>query len=307
MIAVSDLHKRFGDQVALQGVGFRVPQGECYGLLGPNGAGKSTTTSILSSLLPPDSGQVAVAGHDLATEPMACKQAIGVVPQELAVYNELSARANLLFWGRLYGVPSATLRERAAELLRLFGLADRQDDLVGTYSGGMKRRINIAAALLHRPQVLLMDEPTVGIDPQSRNLIFEVVEQLHAEGLTIIYTTHYMEEAQRLCDRIGIIDAGRIIAQGTLAELKAASTLKETVAVTFADEPARVLEQAAAFWPEVYQEDGTTHFLTPGGQGDLARIIQGSKERGLDIRAVAVREVDLETIFLHLTGKQLRD
>ena len=257
--------------------------------------------------LRPDSGQVRVAGHDLATEPLAGKQAIGVVPQELALYNDLSALANLLFWGRLYGVPLPVLRGRAAELLRLFGLADRQHDKVGTYSGGMKRRINIAAALLHQPQVLLMDEPTVGIDPQSRNLIFEVVEQLHAEGLTIIYTTHYMEEAERLCDRIGIIDEGRIIAEGDLAGLKAASQLKETVAVAYAGDPGQVLEQAAAFWPEVHQEGGLVHFMTPGGQGDLARIILLSNERGMDIRSVEVREVDLETIFLGLTGKQLRD
>lgn len=307
MLEVSDLHKRFGEQVALRGVGFSVPKGECYGLLGPNGAGKSTTISILSALLPPDSGRVVVAGHDLATEPLACKRAIGVVPQELALYNDLTAEANLLFWGRLYGVPTAAVRERAGELLRLFGLADRRHHRVGTYSGGMKRRINIAAALLHRPQVLLMDEPTVGIDPQSRNLIFEVVEQLHTDGLTIIYTTHYMEEAERLCDRIGIIDTGRIVAQGTLAELKDASRLTGTVDVTYAGEPAQVLEQAASFWPHVHQEKGITHFLTPGGQGDLARILQGSTERGMDIRAVAVRDVDLETIFLHLTGKQLRD
>ncbi|MCO6481265.1 MAG: ABC transporter ATP-binding protein [Flavobacteriales bacterium] len=307
MIEATALHKRYGEQIALRGVGFSVPQGECYGLLGPNGAGKSTTIAILSTLLRPDSGQVRVAGHDLATDPLAGKQAIGVVPQELALYNDLSALANLLFWGRLYGVPLPVLRGRAAELLRLFGLADRQHDKVGTYSGGMKRRINIAAALLHRPQVLLMDEPTVGIDPQSRNLIFEVVEQLHAEGLTIIYTTHYMEEAERLCDRIGIIDEGRIIAEGDLAGLKAASQLKETVAVAYAGDPGRVLDQAAAFWPEVHQEGGLVHFMTPGGQGDLAHIILLSNKRGMDIRSVEVREVDLETIFLGLTGKQLRD
>lgn len=307
MITVLDLHKRYGEHVALRGVGFSVPKGECYGLLGPNGAGKSTTISILSTILQPDGGQVRVAGHDLATEPLACKQAIGVVPQEIALYNDLSAWANLLFWGRLYGVPAAALRERAGELLRLFGLADRGHDLVGTYSGGMKRRINIAAALLHRPQVLLMDEPTVGIDPQSRNLIFEVVEQLHGEGLTIIYTTHYMEEAERLCDRIGIIDRGRIIAEGDLAGLKAASQLRETVAVAYAGDQEQVRQQAAAFWPEVHQDGEYTHFLTTGGQGDLARIIQQSGERGMDIRSVEVRGVDLETIFLSLTGKQLRD
>lgn len=307
MITVRDLHKRYGEHVALRGVGISVRKGECYGLLGPNGAGKSTTIAILSTLLRPDGGEVRVAGHDLATEPLACKRAIGVVPQEIALYNDLSAWANLLFWGRLYGVPRAALRERAGELLRRFGLADRAHDRVGTYSGGMKRRINIAAALLHRPQVLLMDEPTVGIDPQSRNLIFEVVEQLHGEGLTIIYTTHYMEEAERLCDRIGIIDAGRIIAEGDLAGLKAASHLQETVAVAYAGDPARAREQAAAFWAEVRQEGGRVHFLSAGGEGDLARIIQQSGEHGLEVRSVEVRPVDLETIFLSLTGKQLRD
>lgn len=219
MINVSNLRKTFDTIEALKGISFNIQQGECYGLLGPNGAGKTTTISIMSTLLEPNEGKVSIAGYDLKKNPLECKKNIGVVTQEIALYNELSAYDNLQFWGGLYNVPKLELKVRIDELLTLFGLLERKNDKVKTYSGGMKRRINIASALLHKPNVLFMDEPTVGIDPQSRNLIFEVVEKLHKEGMTIIYTTHYMEEAERLCNRIGIIDDGIIVAQGTLDEL----------------------------------------------------------------------------------------
>src|SRR5882672_7425062 len=204
MISVNQIKKNYGSTPALKGISFEIKAGEFFGLLGPNGAGKTTTISIMSTIVSLDAGSVNIAGFDLEKDPDQCKKNIGVVPQEIALYNELSAYDNLLFWGSLYGVPKSELKLRIDEILQLFGLFDRRLDRVKTYSGGMKRRINIASALLHRPKVLFMDEPTVGIDPQSRNLIFEVVERLHKEGMTIVYTTHYMEEAERLCDRIAI-------------------------------------------------------------------------------------------------------
>jgi len=193
MINVSNLRKTFDTIEALKSISFNIPQGECYGLLGPNGAGKTTTISIMSTIVTPNEGEVSIAGYDLKKNPLDCKKNIGVVTQELALYNELSAYGNLLFWGSLYDIPKPNLIRRIDEIVNLLGLADRKNDKVKSYSGGMKRRINIASALLHRPKVLFMDEPTVGIYPQSRNLIFEVVEQLHKEGMTIVYTTHYME------------------------------------------------------------------------------------------------------------------
>ncbi|MCK5146476.1 ATP-binding cassette domain-containing protein, partial [bacterium] len=195
MIDVSNLRKTFNTIKALKDISFNIPHGECYGLLGPNGAGKTTTISIMSTIIEPNEGEIVIAGYDLKKNPLECKKNIGVVTQEIALYNELSAYDNLLFWGGLYKVPNPQLISRIDETVGLMGLTDRKNDKVKTYSGGMKRRVNIASALLHRPTVLFMDEPTVGIDPQSRNLIFEVVEKLHTQGMTIIYTTHYMEEA----------------------------------------------------------------------------------------------------------------
>jgi ABC-2 type transport system ATP-binding protein len=233
MINVSNLKKTFDAIEALKGISFTIPQGECYGLLGPNGAGKTTTISIMSTIFEPDDGEITIAGYDLKKNPLDCKKNIGVVTQEIALYNEFSANDNLIFWGGMYKIPRKVLKERIDETLDLLGLTDRKNDKVKTYSGGMKRRINIGTALLHRPKVLFMDEPTVGIDPQSRNLIFEVIEKLHKEGTTIIYTTHYMEEAERLCDRIGIMDNGEIIAQGTLDELRTLGSMKESVVISY--------------------------------------------------------------------------
>ncbi len=210
MIEVRNLRKNYGKLEALKGISFSIDEGEFDGLLGPNGAGKTTTISIMSSILVPDGGEVSINGKNIYTHSRESKQIIGVVPQEIALYSDFSAMENLIFWGGLYGVPDNELKRRAKELLQMVGLSDRANDKVSSYSGGMKRRINIAAALLHRPKVLFMDEPTVGIDPQSRNLIFEVLEKLHHNGMTIIYTTHYMEEAERFCDCIGIIDHGQI-------------------------------------------------------------------------------------------------
>jgi ABC-2 type transport system ATP-binding protein len=307
MIDVSNLRKTFDTIDALKGISFNIQQGECYGLLGPNGAGKTTTISIMSTIIEPSEGKVSIGGYDLKKNPLECKNNIGVVTQEIALYNELSAYDNLLFWGGLYNVPKPELTARIDETVNLLGLTDRKNDKVKTYSGGMKRRINIASALLHRPKVLFLDEPTVGIDPQSRNLIFEVVEKLHKDGMTIVYTTHYMEEAERLCDRIGIIDNGEIIAQGTLDELRTLGSMKETVVISFTNLSEERYSIIANFWKDLQRFDNTIYFYSMNIQCDLSKIIIKCNEVGLDIMHIDIRKINLETIFLSLTGKKLRD
>jgi ABC-2 type transport system ATP-binding protein len=307
MISVSNLKKTFDTVDALKGISFHIPQGECYGLLGPNGAGKTTTISILSTLIEPNDGEVNIAGYDLKKNPLDCKKNIGVVTQELALYNEFSSYDNLMFWGGMYNIPGKELKERIDETLDLLGLTDRKNDKVKTYSGGMKRRVNLASALLHRPKILFMDEPTVGIDPQSRNLIFEVVEKLHKEGMTIVYTTHYMEEAERLCDRIGIIDNGKIIAQGTLNELRTLGSMKESVVISFINLTDKHYNMLEKEWNDLQRIDDTIHFYSMNIQGDLSKIIIMCNEFGLDIRHIDIQKMNLETIFLSLTGKKLRD
>jgi len=307
MISVSNLSKTYDAVQALKGISFDISQGEFFGLLGPNGAGKTTTISIMSTILEPDGGSVSIAGFDLKKNSTECKKTIGVVPQEIALYNELSAYDNLVFWGSLYDVPKVELIQRIDETLKLFGLYERRNDKVKTYSGGMKRRINIASALLHKPKILFMDEPTVGIDPQSRNLIFEVVEKLHQEGMTLVYTTHYMEEAERFCDRIGIIDNGEIIAQGTLDELKSLSKMKETIAVSFVNLSGDLFEKISSEWEGVKRAEDTIHFSSADVKSDLSVIILKCNKVGLAISHIDIQKVNLETIFLSLTGKQLRD
>jgi ABC-2 type transport system ATP-binding protein len=307
MITVTGLKKDYGAVQALKGVSFDILAGELFGLLGPNGAGKTTTISILSTLLRPDAGSVTLAGLDLEKNPESGKKNIGVVPQEIALYNELTAYANLVFWGSLYNVPGAELKARIDQTLKQVGLFDRRNDKVKTYSGGMKRRINIAAALLHRPKILFMDEPTVGIDPQSRNLIFEVVENLHKEGMTIVYTTHYMEEAERLCDRIAIIDNGSIVGQGTLDELKHSIQTKETIVVAIANMADDLEGRVLVEWPGSKRVGDAFHFYTANAKNDLSRIILKCSALGLDVVHIEVQKVNLETVFLSLTGKQLRD
>jgi ABC-2 type transport system ATP-binding protein len=307
MIDVSNLKKSFGTIEALKGISLNIPQGECYGLLGPNGAGKTTTISILSTIIKPDEGEVNIAGYDLKKNPLDCKKNIGVVTQEIALYNELSANDNLLFWGGMYKVPLQELQNRLDETLDLLGLTDRKYDIVKTYSGGMKRRVNIASALLHRPKILFMDEPTAGIDPQSRNLIFEVVEKLHKEGMTIVYTTHYMEEAERLCNRIGIIDNGEIIAHGTLDELRTSGSMKESVVISYTnltDESYNTIEKE---WKDIQRFEDKIHFYSMNIQGDLSKIILMCNKFGLDMQHIDIQKINLETIFLSLTGKKLRD
>ena len=220
MLEVKKLVKRYGSKLAVSDVSFRVEKGEIYGLLGPNGAGKSSTINIITGLIKKDSGQVTIGGLDLDRELTKAKYLLGIVPQDLAIYNDLTALQNVKFFGALYGLTGGTLQKQALETLEFVGLKDKARDKVKTFSGGMKRRLNIACGLVHRPQLLILDEPTVGIDPQSRNHIMEAILQLNREGMTILYTTHYMEEAEQLCSRIAIMDAGQIVAQGNLQELR---------------------------------------------------------------------------------------
>ncbi len=307
MIEVKNLKKSYSAITALDGVNLSIHAGEFYGLLGPNGAGKTTAISIMSTILNADSGQVLIGNYDTKTEPLKVKQLIGVVPQEIALYEELSAYENLLFWGSLYKIQHKEISRRANELLMLLGLLDRKDDKIKNYSGGMQRRINIAAALLHRPKVLFLDEPTVGIDPQSRNLIFEVADSLHRQGMTIIYTTHYMEEAERLCNRIGIIDNGKIIAEGNMEELKRTTSAKDAIAITFANHQEIAIKQMTDFWPEIKQLGATTLFLSKDVNSDLAEIVSKCQKSAWEIASIEIQKTNLETIFLNLTGKQLRD
>jgi ABC-2 type transport system ATP-binding protein len=308
-IQVQDLHKNFGDIYAVQGVSFDVQAGEIFSLLGPNGAGKSTIISMLSCLLEPTQGDALVMGHSILNRQMAVKAAIGVVPQEIALYEDLSARENLNFWGKMYGLRSAALRQRVDEVLEVIGLTERQKGRVGKFSGGMKRRLNIGIALLHKPQVIIMDEPTVGIDPQSRRNILDNVKELNQQGMTVLYTTHYMEEAQELSDHIAVMDQGEVIAQGTHDELVKIVGELDRIDLTINAEPDRVLEQWQAT-EGVYQfsaTNGTLTLLVDDSNVVLPRLFESATRVGVRITSVEIQEPNLEAVFLHLTGRALRD
>ena len=311
ILEVDNLVKRFGDLTAVKGISFAIEHGEVFSLLGPNGAGKTTTISVLSCLLQPTSGDAAIGGHSVTKEPMEVKKIIGVVPQDIALYPMLSARENLLFWGRMYGMGGADLRRRAEEVLETVGLRERAKDRIETYSGGMKRRINIAAGLLHRPQMVFMDEPTVGIDPQSRRNILDMVKALNAQGMTVLYTTHYMEEAQELSHRIGIIDHGQLIALGTLEELTRLVGQEDAVELRVAAEHSTP-ELLAALGAvngvnQVSSEDGTLRLLARDGNAALPDLITVANARGVRVTDVSIQVPNLEAVFLHLTGRALRD
>jgi ABC-2 type transport system ATP-binding protein len=304
-----DLRKRFGDLVAVNGVGFDVAEGETYGLLGPNGAGKTTTISMVCGLLERDGGEVTVAGRPMTTRSVAAKAEIGYVPQELAIYPDLTGRENLRFFARLYGAPSRATRTRVDEVLDVIGLRERADDLAKEYSGGMQRRLNIGIGLLHRPRLLVLDEPTVGVDPQSRNAILESVERLGDEGIAVLYTTHYMEEAERLCDRIGIIDAGELKAEGTRRELVALVGQRDRVALSGTGELAAAAA-ATGELPAVHAAsvgDGGLELVVDGARSLLPELLATAAAAGVRVESVEVREPNLEAVFLHLTGKALRD
>jgi ABC-2 type transport system ATP-binding protein len=308
-IEVQNLHKHFGEIRAVDGVSFDVEQGEIFSLLGPNGAGKTTTISMLSCLLRPEEGDALVLGHSIRKDPMGVKSVLGVVPQEIALYEDLSARENLTFWGKMYGLRGARLKQREDEVLEIIGLTDRAKDYIKKYSGGMKRRVNIGIALLHKPQVIYMDEPTAGIDPQSRRSILDSVLKLKNEGTTVLYTTHYMEEAQELSDHIAIMDYGKLIANGTHEELVKIVGAMDRITVTINTESARVMEawKAVKGVKQVTAEDGTLTILADDSNRVLPRLFETAATNGVRITSVAIQEPNLETVFLHLTGRALRD
>jgi ABC-2 type transport system ATP-binding protein len=308
-IEVKDLYKSFGEIHAVQGISFEVQKGEIFSLLGPNGAGKSTTISMLSGLLAPDKGDACIMGRSIRTDSTAARAALGVVPQDIALYPDLSARENLVFWGKMYGLRGDALKKRVDEVLAIIGLVDRQRGRVGTFSGGMKRRVNIGAALLHKPQVIIMDEPTVGIDPQSRRNILDNVKELNHQGMTVIYTTHYMEEAQELSNHIGIVDLGKLVAYGTHDELIRLVGEQTRVDLTVNVEKERVIPvwQSVEGVSRVSATDGTITALVNDSNRVLPRLFEAATRAGARISSVDIKEPNLEAVFLHLTGKALRD
>jgi len=308
-IEVLDLHRTFGDTKAVQGVSFDVPQGEIFSLLGPNGAGKTTTISMLSCLLRPDQGDARIMGHSIREDQMGVKSVLGVVPQEIALYEDLTARENLAFWGKMYGLRGGTLKARVEEVLDVIGLQDRAKERVGKYSGGMKRRVNIGVALLHKPKVIYMDEPTVGIDPQSRRNILDSVVALKDQGMTVLYTTHYMEEAQELSDHIGIMDHGKMIASGTHEELVKLVGGQTRIDLTLNVPAEHVIDtwQAVEGVSRVSAENGTVSVLVRDSNEVLPRLFESIADRPARITSVDIREPNLEAVFLHLTGRALRD
>lgn len=294
IVEVQDLHKSYGANVAVNGLSFGIHQGETFGLLGPNGAGKTTTISMLVGLLKPDEGDVAI-GDGNPLDPNV-RRLIGVAPQALSLYDELSALENLEFFGRLYGLSGAALRERVAWSLGFAELEDRKKDRVSTFSGGMKRRLNIAVALIHQPQILLLDEPTVGVDPQSRNHIFECIQQLRKQGMTILYTTHYMEEAQRLCDRVAIVDHGKLMALDTVASLISKHGGHSVVTAELNSQP-QGLELPGSI-------DGASMRFESDRPLEQVAELTG---KGVQFQTLNIAQPDLESVFLTLTGRSLRD
>jgi ABC-2 type transport system ATP-binding protein len=308
-LSCTGLRKSYGDLVAVDDVSFEIARGETYGLLGPNGAGKTTIISMVAGVLAADGGEVLVDGIRMGPDARDAKEHIGYVPQDVAVYPDLTGRENLRFFASLYRLDRRLARERVAEVLDTVGLADRADEQVKKYSGGMKRRVNIAVGLIHRPRLLILDEPTVGVDPQSRNSILESIERLSTEGMSVLYTTHYMEEAERLCDRVGIVDLGHLIAEGPprglTSELGDSEHIRLSIDGVPPDTVAAIEALPAA--TRVTGDQGTLDVLVRDADSALPAVMQAAAATGASIRSVTVEEPDLEAVFLHLTGKTLRD
>ena len=309
MLKISNLKKSYGDIHAVKGVDIEVNQGEIVGLLGPNGAGKSTTISMISTLIKPDAGLIEFKDTDVLKNPKPIQQVLGIVPQEIALYPTLTGYENLKFWGSAYGLKGQELKRKIEEISEIIGIKDRLKDKVEKYSGGMKRRINIGAALLHDPELLIMDEPTVGIDPQSRNHILETIKELNKKGMSIIYTSHYMEEVEFLCDRIYIMDEGVVIASGTKESLIDTIKGERKIIVTFSHDPNGIkddLEKEVSV--EKIEVDGDTLTLySEGSKTLIRRIVEVSSNYDIDMLSIDVENPNLESVFLHLTGKALRD
>ncbi len=305
MIRIDSVTKSFPTVTALRDVSLTIRDGEFFGLLGPNGAGKSTLMSLLIGYLDPDNGGIFVGDERVTRDNLDARRAVGLIPQSIALYDDISALENLEIFGSFYHIEKKTLRERIGERLRAVELYDRRKDNVRTYSGGMKRRLNLIAGLLHDPSLLLCDEPTVGVDPQSRNAIFEYLEKLNREGKTIVYTTHYMEEAERLCTRIAIIDSGSIIAEGTLDTLLEKLAFEETVSIV---RNAATSEKMGAFQRFGTVLDERDRFvLKPNGDFRLSLFFSAMEQEGISPRSIVLSKPTLEALFLHLTGRSLRD
>ncbi len=308
MISVQGLFKRFGELRAVDRISFEVARGELFGLLGPNGAGKTTTISMVSGLLKPDEGTVMIGEYNLWERPRAAKRLLGLVPQEVALYDEFSARENLFFWGGLYGVARSELKASSEEILRRVGLSDRATEPVSRYSGGMKRRLNLAIGLVHRPQVLLLDEPTVGIDPQARNAILEIIRDIARNGTTILFTTHHLEEAEKLCDRIAIMDHGRILQTGSVREL--AKVVGDRDVITLrgrftAPQMQQCLEHEPVSVLSLADQLATLNLV--GEHYGLATLVERLGKAGIELADLSVQKPTLESVFLKLTGRELRD
>lgn len=314
LLIVNDIKKNYEDKQVLKGVSFHLKKGESFGLLGPNGAGKSTLISIMTGLIRATSGTVTIGGKDLNKETKHAQQLIGIVPQEIALYLHLTAKENLMFWGRMYGLTGKELKSRVPETLELIGLEDRANDKVKVFSGGMKRRVNIGCAILHRPKLLIMDEPTVGIDPQSRNHILETVRTLNSEGMTIIYTSHYMEEVEYLCERMAIMDHGSIIAMGNQRELsELVGNQREIIFTIKCEHGQNEIDRVRQY---IHEYDPIKEILVQGNQIKifdqhpqqlLSRLIQGVTALNVQIISAEIIEPNLENVFLYLTSKKLRD
>jgi ABC-2 type transport system ATP-binding protein len=309
MIDVTSLRKQYGDLVAVHEATLSVKGGEIFGLLGPNGAGKSTTIGCLSGLLTPTSGRVRILGHDIVTDASAAKARLGIVPQELALYEELSARDNLAYWGSAYGLRGRALDARVTKVLESTGLADRAREPIKRFSGGMKRRLNFGCGIVHDPKVLLLDEPTVGVDPQSRVRLLDLVREQARAGTCVLYTTHYMEEAQQLCDRIGIIDHGRIIALGTMDELRRLLGERDVLRLTGRFDPDGAREAARHVdGAEVVHVDADSLILTvPGATRHLPALFTALAQAGAELRETVLTQPNLESLFIKLTGRELRE
>jgi len=297
--------------MAVKDVSFDIESGEILSLLGPNGAGKTTTISIMSGLLGPTSGEVLIAGHSIHARPVDAKRLIGVVPDEIALCSTITARENLALWGKMYGLRGQKLQQRIDAVLEIAGLTDRANEKVETFSGGMKRRLNIAAGLIHEPKIIFMDEPTVGIDPQSRRRILDTVIELNRQGLTVLYTTHYLEEAQELSNRVGIIDHGQLIAIGTQEELRKLVNNFDTIRLEVSsqmsnEETAGALSQLPGVH-RAYSENGHIVLQTPDASSLLSSLVAQASRGGTSIKKLEIQESNLEAVFLHLTGRALRD
>ena len=309
MIEVHDLRKTYGDLVAVDGVSFTANAGSIFGLLGPNGAGKSTTIGCLSGLLRPTGGRVSVMGHDVVNDGLAARKNLGIVPQELALYCELSATDNLSYWGAAYGLRGDELKRRINAVLDLTGLLDRATEPVKTFNGGMQRRLNFGCGIVHQPKVLLLDEPTVGVDPQSRVRLLDLVREQVAGGTCVLYTTHYMEEAQTLCAQIGIIDHGKVLALGTLDELRGMMGERDILRLTGIFDAGRARAAVSQLdQTEVVSADETALMLSvEGASRMLPAIFSALSEVGCEVQETTLTQPSLESLFIKLTGRELRE